>query len=271
MIYTYLLRSKKDNKWYTGITNDLLKRFNEHNSNKVFSTKHRGPFELIYYEACMNEKDARMREKYLKTGMGKRFLKNRLNRFLFLTGMTFIEVLIAIVISAVVLSSMLAGLNFANKYNQHNANKTMALNFAQELMEEIKNKSYDDLHATDTNYHTGSYTNFLGPEVAESSPYIQNDDDNDSEDGSITKNEFDDIDDYNGYQDIVNIYQNANVSVSATRDVVIRDQNGNNVLDHAGFLDVDYKEITVSVSWTWLGTNYNESISTIVAYWRNEA
>jgi len=41
---------------------------------------------LIYYEACLNEQDARQREKYLKSGMGKRYLKNRLKRFLFLTG-----------------------------------------------------------------------------------------------------------------------------------------------------------------------------------------
>jgi len=86
MFYTYVIRSKKDNKWYTGSTNNLRKRLKEHNDNKVFSTKGRGPFELIYYEACMNEQDARAREKYLKSGMGKRYLKNRMKRFLFLTG-----------------------------------------------------------------------------------------------------------------------------------------------------------------------------------------
>ncbi len=86
MFYTYVIQSKKDDKWYTGSTNNLRKRLKEHNDNKVFSTKGRGPFDLIYYEACMNEQDARTREKYLKSGMGKRYLKNRLKRFLFLTG-----------------------------------------------------------------------------------------------------------------------------------------------------------------------------------------
>ena len=86
MFYAYVIQSKKDNKWYTGYTNDLRKRFNEHNSNKVYSTKNRGPFNLIYYEACLNQQDARSREKYLKTGTGKRYLKNRLKRFLSLTG-----------------------------------------------------------------------------------------------------------------------------------------------------------------------------------------
>jgi Predicted endonuclease containing a URI domain len=86
MIYTYVLKSKKDGKWYTGFTRNLRERFKQHNNNEVFSTKGRGPFELIYYEACINEHDAAMREKYLKSGMGKRYLKNRLKRFLSLTG-----------------------------------------------------------------------------------------------------------------------------------------------------------------------------------------
>ena len=86
MLYTYVIQSNKDDKWYTGSTNNLRKRFREHNDNRVSSTKGRGPFELIYYEACMNEQDARTREKYLKSGMGKRYLKNRLKRSLFLTG-----------------------------------------------------------------------------------------------------------------------------------------------------------------------------------------
>ena len=86
MFYTYVLLSKKDGRWYTGSTGDLRKRFNQHNTGQVFATKNRGPFKVIYYEACLNEQDARFREKYLKTGMGKRYLKNRLKRFLSLTG-----------------------------------------------------------------------------------------------------------------------------------------------------------------------------------------
>ncbi|MFH1456589.1 MAG: GIY-YIG nuclease family protein [Patescibacteria group bacterium] len=86
MFYVYLLISKKDNKWYTGFSSDLRKHLNEHNLGKVFSTKGRGTFELIYYEACIDKKDAQAREKYLKSGPGKRYLKNRLRRFLSLTG-----------------------------------------------------------------------------------------------------------------------------------------------------------------------------------------
>ncbi len=84
--YVYVLVSKKDNKWYTGMTNDLRNRFKEHNGGKSKYTKDRGPYKIIYYEASLNQADARSRELYLKSGMGKRYLKNRLKRFLSLTG-----------------------------------------------------------------------------------------------------------------------------------------------------------------------------------------
>ncbi|TSC88005.1 MAG: putative endonuclease [Microgenomates group bacterium Gr01-1014_5] len=84
--YIYILRSLKTGKFYTGYTNDLRKRFIEHQNGKSTYTKVHGPYELIYYEACLNQQDATAREKYLKTGMGKGYLKNRIKRFLFLTG-----------------------------------------------------------------------------------------------------------------------------------------------------------------------------------------
>ena len=86
MFYTYLLLSQKDGQFYTGSTQDLQKRFKAHSTGQMISTKNRGSFKLIYYEACLNEQDARVRERYLKTGMGKRYLKNCLKRFLTLTG-----------------------------------------------------------------------------------------------------------------------------------------------------------------------------------------
>lgn len=85
MFYTYVIKSRKSNRWYTGSTNDLRKRLNQHNNGESTWTKSGAPWDLIYYEACLNEQDARSREKYLKTGMGKRYLKNRLRRFLSLT------------------------------------------------------------------------------------------------------------------------------------------------------------------------------------------
>jgi putative endonuclease len=78
MFYVYVLQSKKDGKLYTGFTSDLKKRLLKHNFGKVFSTKNRRPLLCIYVEICLNEKDAKIREKYLKSGTGKRYLKQRL-------------------------------------------------------------------------------------------------------------------------------------------------------------------------------------------------
>jgi putative endonuclease len=82
MFYVYLLLSEKDGNFYTGSTNDLKRRVNDHEAGKVKSTVDRRPLSLIYYEACMNETDARNRERYLKSGMGKKYLKNRLKNHL---------------------------------------------------------------------------------------------------------------------------------------------------------------------------------------------
>lgn len=86
MFYTYILKSKKNGRLYTGSTNDLRKRLKQHNDGKSTFTKRDKPYKIIYYEACINENDARSRELYLKSGMGKRYLKNRLRGFLSLTG-----------------------------------------------------------------------------------------------------------------------------------------------------------------------------------------
>jgi len=78
MYYTYVLKSLFDNKLYVGFSNDLQRRFQEHNNGQVQATKDRKPFVLVYYEACNNKKDAIKREKQLKTGFGRAYLKRRL-------------------------------------------------------------------------------------------------------------------------------------------------------------------------------------------------
>ena len=80
--YTYVLKSKKDGKMYTGYTKNLKLRFEQHQSGLVESTRSRQPLELIYYEACLNQQDATHREKYLKNHYGKMYLKNRLKSYL---------------------------------------------------------------------------------------------------------------------------------------------------------------------------------------------
>lgn len=82
MYYTYILLSKKDNKFYSGYTEDLKLRFESHIKGLIKSTKYRRPLRLVYYEACLNQQDATKREKYFKTYHGKMFLKNRLKSYL---------------------------------------------------------------------------------------------------------------------------------------------------------------------------------------------
>ncbi len=78
----YVLQSKKDNKFYTGYTKNLKLRLKQHQKGQVESTKNRGQFILIYFEGCLNQQDATHREKYLKTYLGKMFLRNRLKSYL---------------------------------------------------------------------------------------------------------------------------------------------------------------------------------------------
>jgi len=80
--YVYVLQSKKDNRFYTGYTANLKARLKEHQNGRTSSIANRRPLRLVYYEACLNSKDASNREKYLKTTWGKRYIKNRLKNFL---------------------------------------------------------------------------------------------------------------------------------------------------------------------------------------------
>jgi len=86
MYYVYILQSEKSGQLYTGSTGDLRKRLSQHNLGQSNWTKGGIPWKLIYYEASLDESDAHAREIYLKSGNGKRYLYNRLKRFLTLTG-----------------------------------------------------------------------------------------------------------------------------------------------------------------------------------------
>ena len=81
MVYVYVLKSEKDGKLYTGCSLDLKARIALHQSGKVVSTAKRLPISLIYYEACLDGKDAFKREKYLKTTYGKRYIRTRCRNY----------------------------------------------------------------------------------------------------------------------------------------------------------------------------------------------
>jgi len=76
MIFVYIIKSEKYNFRYVGITADLDRRLSEHNLKKNRSTKNYAPFILITYEKCEDYKEARKREKFLKSGQGRKFLDN---------------------------------------------------------------------------------------------------------------------------------------------------------------------------------------------------
>lgn len=80
--YVYVLQSDKDKLFYTGYTTDLQTRLLEHKNGLVASTKMRRPLKLVYCEICLNQNDATMREKYLKSTWGKRYIKNRIKNYL---------------------------------------------------------------------------------------------------------------------------------------------------------------------------------------------
>ena len=76
--FVYIITNYENTVLYTGITNNLQKRIEEHKKGMSFSTKFRLPFELAYFEGCKNIEDAKRRENYLKTTQGRRFLGLRL-------------------------------------------------------------------------------------------------------------------------------------------------------------------------------------------------
>ena len=82
MFYVYYLESLKNKKHYLGYTDDLKRRFNEHNAGMGgdFTSKN-GPWEIVYYEACPNKKDAQEAERYYKTGQGRMIIKRKLKNY----------------------------------------------------------------------------------------------------------------------------------------------------------------------------------------------
>ena len=82
MYYVYVMKSKRDGRLHVGRTGDLQRSIKRHNGGLVASTKDRIPFEIVYYEACTDKRDALKRESYLRGAYGKRFIENRLHHFL---------------------------------------------------------------------------------------------------------------------------------------------------------------------------------------------
>ncbi len=78
MWFAYALQSCRDGGLYIGMTSDIERRIKEHNGGYNQSTRSRVPFTLIYSEQCASRGEAREREKYLKSGQGRNFLKSQM-------------------------------------------------------------------------------------------------------------------------------------------------------------------------------------------------
>jgi putative endonuclease len=75
MYYVYAISSLERNYIYVGLTDNIERRLSEHNTGKNKTTKAYSPFVLIYFEKCGNRIEARIKEKYFKSGIGKEKLK----------------------------------------------------------------------------------------------------------------------------------------------------------------------------------------------------
>ena len=76
MFFVYAIKSEKDGRIYVGFSGDPIKRLSQHNAGKTKSTKGYRPWTLIYSEEIQTRELARKREIYLKSGVGKEYLKN---------------------------------------------------------------------------------------------------------------------------------------------------------------------------------------------------
>ena len=82
MHYVYVLRSAREDGLYIGYSANLRRRFMQHSEGTARATAHRRPWTLIYYEAYLDPTDALGRERHLKSGAGRRFLKTQLTHYL---------------------------------------------------------------------------------------------------------------------------------------------------------------------------------------------
>jgi len=186
MFYVYIVKSTNYNEIYVGSTNDLRRRFIEHNNGDELSTRRYRPWRLVYYEAFSSEKDAREREMKLKHhGNAIRELKKRIGSSLGLSGtikdgvglpstvkngagFTFIEMIVAISIMGIValigtgfLLTSLSSSGKAEINKEVRQNGNFALSIMEGLIisaENISCPTADEIDVIDIN---GQLTKFI--------------------------------------------------------------------------------------------------------------
>jgi putative endonuclease len=82
MWHVYVLRSQSLDRFYIGFSEDLDKRFVEHMRGATQTTSRAEDWVLVYYEACLDKRDAVARERQLKTGFGRGYINRRLENYM---------------------------------------------------------------------------------------------------------------------------------------------------------------------------------------------
>jgi putative endonuclease len=77
MYKVYVIRSELTRRFYVGMTVNVEKRIEQHNKGMTSSTKGYRPWKLFFYEVFETRAEARKREIYLKSGIGKEYIKNK--------------------------------------------------------------------------------------------------------------------------------------------------------------------------------------------------
>ena len=78
--FVYVLRSQSTGLLYKGCCSDPIQRLGQHNAGVTKSTRNRGPWELVYHEELPTRSEALARERFLKSGQGRQWLKITLER-----------------------------------------------------------------------------------------------------------------------------------------------------------------------------------------------
>ena len=78
MFYVYIIQSQINANLYKGMTSNMEDRLKQHNAGKTETTKAFRPWKLIYFEEFDDRNQARAREKYFKSGAGRRYIRERL-------------------------------------------------------------------------------------------------------------------------------------------------------------------------------------------------
>ena len=76
-MFTVYILEDEEGKLYKGMSSNFQRRFSEHKRGKTITTRKMNGLKLIYCEKYDNFDEARKREKYFKTAVGRRFIKKK--------------------------------------------------------------------------------------------------------------------------------------------------------------------------------------------------